>query len=379
MQTILYTELNGFGLAILLLIFFNIRSRTNRYLLDQKLFIALLYTTAIILVLDSIMWIVDDIPGQVLRILYLVTTVLYYSLNPVICVIWFLYVDYYINRDSIHIRKLCLPAFFPVAVNLILSILSISENIMFYIDENGRYYRGRFFFILPAICLFFLIYPGIYTVVHRKDLHPREFAILMFFPVPPIIGAILQTLFYGLSLIWICTTLSLLLIFVNFQNDQMSIDHLTGVYNRRQLDSFLHAKSQSTGSKFLAGLMIDLNSFKSINDTYSHSVGDKTLQIVAEILRNTFRKNDFVARYGGDEFVVIFEIADRPELDRAVSRLNENVACFNAQKQLPFPISLSVGYDEFLSKKESSDEFLKHLDELMYIDKHKLQEPMPGA
>jgi diguanylate cyclase (GGDEF)-like protein len=196
---------------------------------------------------------------------------------------------------------------------------------------------------------------------------------LLVFIIPPLIGGIFQTLFFGVSLIWICVTLSILIIFINIQNSQLYTDYLTGLYNRRSLDSYLQQRAQNMGNKSLAGIMIDLNSFKAINDEYGHHIGDQALQQTAEILKKTFRKgDDFIARYGGDEFIVLLSAVDRYRLDHDVERLKEKVKQFNAQNIFPFSISLSVGYDYYPPEPESTaSDFLTHIDRLMYQDKQK--------
>ena len=113
--------------------------------------------------------------------------------------------------------------------------------------------------------------------------------------------------------------------------------------------------------------MIDIDSFKAINDLYGHKCGDEALKHLADILRKTFRKKDFIARYGGDEFVVFMQIEQKSELDDAVKRLSEKLKNFNEKKLFPFEISLSIGFDTYSADK--MEDFLKHIDDLMY--KHK--------
>ena len=357
-------------MAVLLLIFLNARRHVNNYLLDQKLFLALLITTALIMVLDMSMWLMDGTPGSLIRGMYLFSTVCYYTLNPLICALWYLYTDYYINRSKKHLVKAGIPMMILVGINMILAVMSVFRNVLFYIDGNNVYHRGRFFLVMAGISFFFLAYTMVFVIVNRRKIQTREYVTLLLFPVSPIIGGILQTMFYGVSLIWVCVTISLLTIFIDIQNDQLSTDPLTGLYNRRQFDKYLHTKGQSSGSKEIAGLMIDLDSFKAINDTYGHNIGDQALKHVAEILKETFRKNDFVARYGGDEFIVIMEINQRDDLEKAVCRLHENVAQFNAQELTPYQIKLSIGYDYSSGGKIAMD-FVNHIDSLMYSDKQK--------
>ena len=262
----------------------------------------------------------------------------------------------------------------PTCVNLILSFLSIFNNhLLFYIDDNNIYHRGNLFYLMAAISFFYLIYAMILIIWKQKVIRKNEFFPLLVFVIPPFIGGIIQAIYYGISLIWICVTLSILILFINIQNNQLYTDYLTGLFNRRQLDNYLQQKAQNIENGMLAGIMIDLNSFKAINDLYGHHIGDQALQHTAEILKKTFRKNDdFIARYGGDEFVILMATRDRSRLPDEIARLKEKVQQFNAQKIVPYTISFSIGYDYYPVESETTAaDFLKHIDDLMYQDKQR--------
>lgn len=339
---------------------------------EQKIFIALLCLDSFILVLDLLMWILDGKPGASIREFYYIVTAFYYTMNPLICMMWYFYVDYQVYKNGRHLRKVLAPMIIPAAINCILAFASIfHDNLMFYIDGSNVYHRGNLFPVMALISFFYLIYSLIFVTLNRKAIPKHDFIPLFIFEIPPFIGGIIQSLIYGASLIWVCVTLSILIVFINIQNNQLYTDYLTGLFNRRQLDKYLNQKLDSIGSGKLAGLMIDLNSFKAINDVYGHQIGDKALQHTADILRKTFRKSDdFIARYGGDEFVVLMAVKDLPDLQREIQNLKEKVKQFNAQKIFPFEISLSIGYDFYRGGTEADvAEFLKHIDHLMYADK----------
>jgi two-component system cell cycle response regulator len=105
-------------------------------------------------------------------------------------------------------------------------------------------------------------------------------------------------------------------------------DGLTGVYNQRYLRGHLKALSDQalTAAGQLAVLMIDLDRFKSINDTHGHAAGDAALKIVADTIRQHVRVFDTVARYGGEEFVVVMPGANRGEGEAVAERLRGAVA-----------------------------------------------------
>lgn len=101
--------------------------------------------------------------------------------------------------------------------------------------------------------------------------------------------------------------------------EQAVRDKLTGLQNRHALDEKLIAMLRSSSPFCL--VMVDLNDFKTINDTYGHVMGDRCLRTAASLLEQAFRAEDFVARFGGDEFVVIAEAASKNVLAGRISRV----------------------------------------------------------
>ncbi|MGE4549637.1 MAG: GGDEF domain-containing protein, partial [Intestinibacillus sp.] len=270
-----------------------------------------------------------------------------------------------------HLREGLKPILLPVAVNLVLSPASIFTDIYFVLDADNVYHRGRFMLALLGICLYIIAYTTFFLIRHRKKLKPKELFFMLFFAVPPSIGGAVQAFHYGAVLLWPCVTLSILMIFINLQNNQLVTDYLTGLYNRRYLDSYLESRLKSgAGERWLAGVMIDLNAFKQINDLYGHGSGDQALRNTAALLKKTFRKGAIIARYGGDEFVVVLELRSPRQLPARIKALRENVGLWNLQNTEPYSISLSIGYDTIAKGSAmATPEFLAHIDHLMYLDK----------
>ena len=372
-QPLPFIVIDCFSLAILFLIFLNIRHHgSQQYLLDQKIFMLLILCDAIILVLDMGMWYFDGKPGALIRILYSVDTAVYYVLNPLICLIWYVYVDYEIYQSENHLKKILLPISIPAVVNLLLAILSIFYGPLFSFAPFNVYHRGDLFNFMAVTSLFYLVCSMILIIIKRKMIQRQYYVTMLVFALPPLAGGIVQTAHYGVSLVWPCATLSALIVFINIQNNQLYTDYLTGLYNRRQLDNYLRQKSQNLEKTTLAGIMIDLNSFKSINDIYGHSIGDQALQHTAEILRNTFREDCFIARYGGDEFVILMTVESSRTLLEAIGRLKQNLDRFNEKKAVAYTLGFSIGSALWEGESEGTAAgFLKKIDNLMYMDKQK--------
>jgi diguanylate cyclase (GGDEF)-like protein len=378
---LLYTEMNAFALSVLALVLINLR-KADMYFIEQKLFMTLSICNAAILILDTATYLLNGKTGSFARLVCYVSMGFYYLLGPMICALWSLYVDHQVFKDENRFKKLLAPMLIPFFVNAVLTFLSFFGNCLFYFDEENVYHRGHLYWLAVALGSVYLMYSVALVLLNKNRIEKRQFYSLLLFFIPPLVGQGVQSMFYGIPATWTCMTLSVLIIFLYIQNTQLYTDHLTGLFNRRQLDHYVEEKlSQGNDSEgAFAGIMVDLDGFKNINDVHGHLSGDMALEYAAEILKDTFRKNDFIARTGGDEFIIILQLADEISLDRAVGRLQEKIGDFNRKMALPFEIKLSIGYDLYDNRKGMPvTEFFKHIDRLMYEDKLRKKAAFPEA
>ncbi|MGH3518909.1 MAG: diguanylate cyclase [Haloechinothrix sp.] len=140
-------------------------------------------------------------------------------------------------------------------------------------------------------------------------------------------------------------------------------DPLTGLPNRRALDDQLRALSSSVAAQPLSVALVDLDGFKGVNDNKSHAEGDDVLRVIASTLRDALRGNDFVARYGGDEFVVLLPGAPASSATAAMNRAVHAVAALPGH--LSHGVTLSVGLVSMASQ-EHPEAVLTRADEAMY-------------
>ena len=138
-------------------------------------------------------------------------------------------------------------------------------------------------------------------------------------------------------------------------------DALTGLYNRSAYDFMRHDLDMSRN----ALLLVDVDKFKGINDTYGHDVGDLVLKRVAEVLKYSFRSTDLVFRLGGDEFVVIMSNVDSSMRDQVRRKIDQaNVMLQKPTDDLP-PTSLSVGV-AFADRENPDGDIFKDADTALY-------------
>lgn len=151
-------------------------------------------------------------------------------------------------------------------------------------------------------------------------------------------------------------------------------DNLTGVANRTLFyelaEKFL---SNAKRNKSIIGLMfIDVDKFKSINDTFGHKAGDEVLIKVADILNSAVRKSDIVARHGGDEFLILLPyIKDYSNYQKIITRINNDKNKKINYEGKEINISLSVGVSFYPDNGDTIDKLIAEADKAMYIDKNK--------
>lgn len=143
-------------------------------------------------------------------------------------------------------------------------------------------------------------------------------------------------------------------------------DELTGLYNRRGFVELARqqlrlARREGRGLRLL---YVDVDGLKIINDRHGHKTGDLALNNTASALLRTFRKSDIIARFGGDEFVILAEESPETDFERLTSRLQMNLNAFN--------LSLSLGMARYNPDQPTSlDQLLFKADALMYDEKKK--------
>jgi diguanylate cyclase (GGDEF)-like protein len=150
------------------------------------------------------------------------------------------------------------------------------------------------------------------------------------------------------------------------------IDDLTGLYNRRGFSDLgeQYIKLAKRTGRGVTMVYLDLDRFKTINDSLGHHVGDRALIRVAEILRASFRRSDIIARLGGDEFAALALEASGEGADLLIERLRERIADFNRSNRDSFRLSVSVGVARHVADMPVRLEaLLAEADAEMYAEK----------
>ena len=145
----------------------------------------------------------------------------------------------------------------------------------------------------------------------------------------------------------------------NYLRDIANIDPLTGLNNRNALSRI---------RDFTGIMMVDIDDFKSINDTYGHDKGDEVIQKIAHLIKATTRAKDCVCRFGGDEFIAVFvdcphEVI-RERAKKVGAMVSERVVLENPSRN----VTTSIGY-AFNNYNETFEQVMKHADIALYESK----------
>jgi two-component system, cell cycle response regulator len=153
-----------------------------------------------------------------------------------------------------------------------------------------------------------------------------------------------------------------------------STDFLTGLLNRRYIDQVLKDLFNDCNQSISSLLIMDLDYFKKVNDTYGHDQGDVVLKEVAKIIKNSIRNLDTVGRYGGEEFIAILPSASKEAAFSIAERIRINIEqkIFNLDGQ-EVRITISIGSATFIreeNKYQTLEEWIQSTDKALYKAKN---------
>lgn len=150
---------------------------------------------------------------------------------------------------------------------------------------------------------------------------------------------------------------------------EASKDSATGLMNKRAIMEYAVQKIQSAGEKQLALLVIDIDDFKNVNDNYGHLFGDEVILRVAETIKRVVGIRGTVARFGGDEFVVLMEDCDDESMQYILKTIYGETALLFADEQYALQTTLSVGVANYPQDGQTYEELFQKADKALYIAK----------
>lgn len=369
-----YLQTNLFCIIILLLILYKLKNKTK-------------YSTIIFkkMIICFIFFCLSDIISIMFRgtnyyysniILYLSNS-LYLYLPLLVGYYWIKYVYLNLEQKKYEQKYVRVLLSIPTIIGTLMLFLNIFTHNLFIINSNNLYERGEFYYVYTICTWFYIATSTIKTIMvyfKTNNIYIKEKIFpLCLFIVAPAITSIIQNIFYGLSINQIGFTISSLLIYLSYLDEQISIDNLTKINNRTKFNEYIQNKFDTIKNDDTISLIfIDVDNFKAINDTYGHLVGDEVLIDIADILKrscNEYHKDLFLSRYGGDEFVIVSSLSTK-KLQELEKVINRNLKEYNKKRNNK--LSVSIGYaSNIKSNYESANHLINVADDIMYKTKTK--------
>ena len=371
MQVFLRIDLNLFMAAVCLIVFITSGNISEKRLVYNRIFRMLTLCVLCLLILESLTWLLDGKETKALIFCDQVVTILLFLLTPIPAFLWVLYVQTQLFHDAKTLRQPLLMYGIPIAICELMALTTPLTHWMYYFDASHVYHRGPLYPMLAIWSILPLITSVVSVWVNRSRIARKAAWMLTLFSVITLTASLGQVLFYGIAVIWSSITIALLIAYTNLQNDQVYLDHLTGLFNRRQMDIHLADRVRmAKDGRPLSCILLDIDHFKEVNDRLGHVVGDEALVDAASILKSSIRKGDFLARYGGDEFVILTDIDNEQTLRMLLLRVLEFAKAFSETQNRDYVIRFSAGSAVFRSESGWDEiRFIRYVDSLMYQNK----------
>lgn len=378
-----YVQNTCLGITLILIILFYVLGQGGKRQAMDSLFLYLVFSVLGILITELGMHTFDGRISSYSRFISTFVASLFYLLAPLPGLFYFLYVDQLHHRWHKIPKHLRTWVIVPMSLYWIFVFMSLSNGYIFYIDGTNTYRRGKWFFVAVLSGLFYVCVSYLQMTVYarrsklEKSMKSSLVPLVYFIPLPACIALVLHLSIQGMEVIGVAMAITMLLIFLQIQNIHANKDYLTSLYNRSLGEQYLqHLFMHKHKGMHVGGMLVDINGFKAINDTFGHDLGDMALQMMARVLKDSFSRDWIICRYGGDEFLIFRELESGRILEESVGNLQRNLAAFNSREDLPVPLTISIGFDsteDTLLKDWAA--FIKRLDERMYAQKSRLHIP----
>lgn len=362
---------NLIGAALMCILLINHRFNARNIFFDERVFGLMVLLSLFQCLGEPLSFLIDGRQFFLARPISLLLNTLLYVNAVLFSYLWVVYIDYKLLERSDRIRRVYPLLAIPALIAIALLIVNLFTGIFFSVSADNIYTRSAYVYIFYAIVYAYIIYSIAFVHRHRRSIRKYFFFPVLLFLVPVFLGSISQFLYYGLSLLWVSTSVALVSLCISMQNEASYIDSLTGLYNRQYLNHFLSDYVQRHGGhqKTIGGVMLDVDNFKSINDTFGHCTGDDALKDVGMLLRDTVGQGAFAARFAGDEFVVLMPITDASEMAAMMARIHAAADTFNQTQRRPYRLSFSMGESTLAPQDRAIEAFIRRMDENMYAAK----------
>ena len=290
---------------------------------------------------------------------------------------WFVYVE--ISQGEEYIKKFRnrMIVMIPAIVNTLVLLVLFTVFPGTVITED-YHVTLTYYLLFLGIPIGYIVASTIRSFVRafRKDNYAVRSAYIVsgIYPIILSIFGVMQTLWLEAPMFCFGCSIMMLYVYITSLNDQVSIDELTKLNNRTQLKKYVasEAQKQSSDKYDRYVLMVDLNKFKQINDQYGHVEGDYALKRTADALKmscSEISMRTFIARYGGDEFIIIAKTDKEENIKALCQSIRDNLKHLNKKAGAEYELTASIGYSPYSGDIAGFQAALAKADDYLYKEK----------
>ena len=276
-------------------------------------------------------------------------------------------------------------AFLPILFILVVVCTNGYTKVIFDIDVHGRYHMEDLFQAQMGIYVFYTGITGIRMLgkaMYESDPTKKSQMLQIgSFPMSFLLSWLLKILIGDeFPVICVFVTLWLLFVFVGSTSEQVSTDKLTQIHNRQNLLTYIDTKIHMHEDRLFL-IMMDIDYFKRINDTYGHQEGDQALIRTANALKSaaqSMTRRPYLARYGGDEFMVVAEAENIEEIRALCEEIQDQLDYFGSWSEKKYQMSLSIGIAEWQEGMKQKD-LIEAADQTLYRVKEEHHKKLDAA
>lgn len=376
MEGLLYITLNVFCIMILSLVLVSILRGSDKRI--SQVMYSWFIIASIILCASDLFWGIVDMTynWSLSDSVDYVANGIYHIFTVVVCYLWYLFAESEQDTRTVKTRLGLGISLIPFVFDLALVMGSAYNGLVFSISDAGEYQRGEGYIIHIFICFFYVVLTSskafIRSFYKNNFMNKEKYRNLASFCLVPLLAGALQVIFIGSPMISAGVTFAAIQVYMSTREQLISIDPLTKMNNRAEMVRFLDNKMKNrSANKDLYLFIMDLDSFKKINDGYGHIEGDNAIILTAEALKTVVRKtNFFICRYGGDEFVAVGEVKEDFSPEQFIEDINNALKDAVAAHNKEYDLRMSVGYFKHTPEIKNIAEFVSEADKYLYKQKN---------
>ncbi len=308
------------------------------------------------------------------RALVILFNFLNFVLLSVISYGWFMYMaaseDMILGKTWKQRRLLCLPMMISITV-IVVAFIAAPR---FWVNDAGEL-NTWYYPLMLAAPLIYIIGSAVISLINAIKADTREkkqlYRLIGLYPLSVVFFGLLQLIALNAPLFCFGCTVMMLYFFIQSMQSQISLDALTKLNNRGQIERYMKQVRYRENLPVYAA-MIDIDHFKKINDTFGHAEGDRALILMAEAMKQTSERigeNAFIGRYGGDEFTMIVQSAKEGIMEQVTDWLRDFAHQKQEENHLRYALDVSIGYDLLRDGKDTMEACLKRADKKLYENK----------